>query len=262
MQEYQKRIITARQMGYSEELLASLSDGSLESYDYLGALTSATEQQVQDINAAFSQAEAGKEGFTDMLTMQRLKADEVFQGLVADANAMITDLDMADGAQTAMESTLQGLVEGIAAKLPDLTTEVDLVLAQLARLDLASGFSFGGGHIYTSFTPGSGILNSGGNVTIASNAKGLDYVPFDGYLSVLHEGESILTAAEAQVWRNFRYGGASTSNSIDYDALGGVMRDNVSAGGNVYLDGRTVGRVISASQANSYRNLERSGWQG
>lgn len=262
MQEYQKRIITARQMGYSEELLASLSDGSLESYDYLGALTSATEQQVQDINAAFSQAEAGKEGFTDMLTMQRLKADEVFQGLVADANAMVTDLDMSDGAQTAMESTLQGLVEGIAAKLPDLTTEVDLVLAQLARLDLATGFSFGGGHIYTSFTPGSGILNSGGNVTIASNAKGLDYVPFDGYLSILHEGESILTAAEAQVWRNFRYGGASTSNSIDYDALGGVMRDNVSAGGNVYLDGRTVGRVISASQANSYRNLERSGWQG
>jgi hypothetical protein len=68
--------------------------------------------------------------------------------------------------------------------------------------------------------------------------------------------------AEARVWRNFKYGGASGANSIDYDALGGVMRDNVSAGGNVYLDGRTVGRVISASQANSFRNLERSGWQG
>ena len=58
------------------------------------------------------------------------------------------------------------------------------------------------------------------------------------------------------------HAGASGANSIDYDALGGVMRDNVSAGGNVYLDGRTVGRVISASQANSFRNLERSGWQG
>lgn len=262
MQEYQKRIITARQMGFSEELLASLSDGSLESYDYLGALTGATAQQVKDINDAFAQAEAGKEGFTDMLTMQRLKADEVFNGLVEDANQMITDLDMADGAQSAMESTLSGLVNGIAAKLPDLTTEVDLVLAQLARLDLATGFSFGNGHIFTSFLPGSGILSSGGNVTIASNAKGLDYVPFDGYLSVLHEGESILTDAEARVWRNFKYGGAGSANSIDYDALGGVMRDNVSAGGNVYLDGRTVGRVISASQANSFRNLERSGWQG
>ena len=259
MQEYQKRIITARQMGYSEELLASLSDGSLESYDYLGALTGATATQVEQINEAYAAAEAGKENFTDMLTMQRLNADAVFQGLVDDANQMITNLDLADGAQNAMESTLSGLVNGIAAKLPDLTTEVDLVLAQLARLDLATGFSFGKGHIYTSFLPGTGILNG---ATLYSNAKGLDYVPFDGYLSTLHEGESVLTEAEARVWRNFKYGQASTSNSIDYDALGGVMRDNINAGGNVYLDGRTVGRVISAQQANSFRNLERSGWQG
>ena len=176
----------------------------------------------------------------------------------------ITDLDLADGAQNAMESTLTGLVNGIAAKLPDLTTEVDLVLAQIARLDLAYGFGFSGGQIFSVFHPGLGIssTSSAGSGGIGSNAKGLDYVPFDGYLSVLHEGESILTDAEARVWRNFKYGGASGANSIDYDALGGVMRDNVSAGGNVYLDGRTVGRVISASQANSFRNLERSGWQG
>lgn len=262
MDEYHRRLVAARKMGFSDELLASLSDGSLESYDYLGALTDATATQVEQINAKYAEAEAGKEQFTDNLTATKLRADEVFQALVDDANAMVTELDLADGAQNAMESTLSGLVNGIAAKLPDLTTEVDLVLEQLARLDAAYGFSFNKGHIITGFMPGTGILSSGGNVTLASNAKGLDYVPFDGYLSVLHEGESILTDAEARVWRNFKYGGASGANSIDYDALGGVMRDNVSAGGNVYLDGRTVGRVISASQANSFRNLERSGWQG
>jgi hypothetical protein len=50
-------------------------------------------------------------------------------------------------------------------------------------------------------------------------------------------------------------------NVVDYDALGATMRDNVRAGGNVYLDGQTVGRVISARQADSYRALERSGFQ-
>ena len=50
--------------------------------------------------------------------------------------------------------------------------------------------------------------------------------------------------------------------SMDYDALGGVMRENVKAGGDVYLDGRTVGHVISDAQGRSYRNLQRSGWQG
>lgn len=267
MEEYQRRLIIARQMGFSEELLGSLGDGSLESYDYLGALVGtinqvtgkreggASEDQIQQINDAYAAVETGKEKFTDMLTMQKLKADEVFQGLVDDADAMITSLDLSDGAQTAMESTLQGLVNGIAAKMPDLTTEVDLVLEQLARLNSATGFNFERGHIFTSFAYTSGILDG-------QHANGLDYVPFDGYLAGLHEGESVLTEAEARVWRNFKYGQASTSNSIDYDALGGVMRDNISAGGNVYLDGRTVGRVISASQANSFRNLERSGWQG
>ena len=48
---------------------------------------------------------------------------------------------------------------------------------------------------------------------------------------------------------------------FDYATLGGVMRDNIKAGGDVYLDGRTVGRVISDIQGKSYRALQRSGWQ-
>lgn len=34
-----------------------------------------------------------------------------------------------------------------------------------------------------------------------SNANGLDYVPFDGYISELHKGEAVLTATEAAAWR-------------------------------------------------------------
>ena len=35
-----------------------------------------------------------------------------------------------------------------------------------------------------------------------SAATGLDYVPFDGYRAMLHEGEAVLTKAEARAWRN------------------------------------------------------------
>jgi hypothetical protein len=34
-----------------------------------------------------------------------------------------------------------------------------------------------------------------------SNADGLYYVPFDGYISELHKGEAVLTATEAAAWR-------------------------------------------------------------
>ena len=71
-----------------------------------------------------------------------------------------------------------------------------------------------------------------------------------------------MTAEEARVWRSFKNGGASVANTIDYDAMGGLMRENIKAGGNVYLDGRIVGQVISQQQGNSLRTLERSGWQG
>jgi hypothetical protein len=70
-------------------------------------------------------------------------------------------------------------------------------------------------------------------------------------------------AEEAAMWRNFKSGGSNLRNNIDYGQLSGAIWDNApNMGGNVYLDGRTVGKVISAQQANSYRQLERSGWQG
>jgi hypothetical protein len=111
-------------------------------------------------------------------------------------------------------------------------------------------FSFGEGGFQFMFGPLDG-----------EHETGLDYVPFDGYLAGLHEGEGILTAEENRIWQRFKNGQGSTGN-VDYDALGGVMRDNVKAGGNVYLDGRTVGHVISDAQGRSYRALQRSGWQG
>ena len=35
-----------------------------------------------------------------------------------------------------------------------------------------------------------------------SHAGGLRYVPFDGYIAELHQGEQVLTAAEASVYRS------------------------------------------------------------
>jgi hypothetical protein len=75
----------------------------------------------------------------------------------------------------------------------------------------------------------------------------------------LHEGERVLTAQENQIWNALRNGGVS---GFDLETLGGVMRDNVKPGGNVFLDGRIVGSVISEQQGKSYRQLQRSGWQG
>ena len=121
--------------------------------------------------------------------------------------------------------------------------EVDISIANeaLARLSAAAG-------------------NAANNIGFmgtpdGSHAGGLDYVPFDGYRAILHKGERIQTSAEAALYRQY----GNQMPGIDYSTIGAVMKDN--AGGDVYLDARIVGHVVSGIQGRSYRALERSGWQ-
>ncbi len=52
-------------------------------------------------------------------------------------------------------------------------------------------------------------VNVSRNTHGTPHATGLNYVPFDGYPSILHRGEAVLTAAEARVWRKNGLGGAT-----------------------------------------------------
>lgn len=257
MQEYQQNLALAQAAGVNADLLASLSDGSVESAEYLAAIAQAAQrasstgntQDIDNLNAAYEAVQSGKENFADALTNQTLIADAAFQSLLDTANRTVEELDMADGAKDAMTATVQGIAQAIADQIPDVNNQIDALMAALNRLNTISGIGYGGGtYIHID----------------GSNANGLDYVPFDGYLSQLHEGESVLTAEEARIWRDFKAGGASTRNAIDYGALSGAIWDSAPnmGGGNVYLNGQVVGRVISAQQADNLRTLERSGWQG
>jgi hypothetical protein len=250
MTNYMENLRKAQEMGLSAEFLASLSDGSQESAEYLAGLVEAGPEAAQAVDALYQEVQSQKKSFTDALADQKLAADETYQGLVDAALQAISDMHLGDEAEAAMADTVEGLAQGIQDHVGDVQTAVDSIVAQLDRLS-GWGLSFNIAGFNIEF----------GNFLDGSNEKGLDYVPFDGYLSELHEGEGILTAEENRIWQRFKNGDASSRN-VDYETLGNVMRDNVHAGGNVYLDGRTVGHVISDAQGRSYRNLQRSGWQG
>lgn len=60
-----------------------------------------------------------------------------------------------------------------------------------------------------------GIYELGGKKQAKKHKTGLDYVPYNGYMAELHEGESVLTKGEANVWRsllNAKQAVAATSN--------------------------------------------------
>lgn len=256
MQHYLENINQLKEWGVSADLIASLSDGSVESANYLEGLAKGGKDAAVQVGELYDQVQGKRKGFTDALTQQKLEADSAFSGLLETARETMEALDFGSEAQNAMADVVMGIASGISSNVPAVNAAVNELMSALSPLS-SLGFSWG-------FSGGSFTLDMGdilGGILNGSFETGLDRVPFDGFLASLHEGEGILTAEENRIWQRFKNGDASHGN-VDYETLGGVMRDNVQAGGNVYLDGRTVGQVISGIQGRNYRNLQRSGWQG
>lgn len=98
-----------------------------------------------------------------------------------------------------------------------------------------AGGSVGGLFKGIGFGPGTGV--GLGNIDWSGAAVGNDYVPYNGYPAMLHRGEAVLTAREADAWRrgegsgrqivnNFSFNGVSQSD-LDY-IVGYVNRELVS----------------------------------
>lgn len=81
-----------------------------------------------------------------------------------------------------------------------------------------------------------------------SHATGLDYVPYNNYAARLHEGEAVLTKAEATAWRR---GDGAASPAIDYDRLAGAIAAAL-AGTSVQMDGQAVGVLVAPTVSRAF----------
>lgn len=256
LDDYLANLEKAQKMGLSGDLLSALADGTADSATYLAELVDPNNSKIaQDINALYSQVNAKKEQLAQTLTDQQLSVDEQYKAMVKVAEEAVKALDMGQEAGENAGKTAAGIVSGLTLHMDEIEGAVDSILKTLNRLNQFKV------NINVGVNGGTSGGNTRSGAQITPLAIGMDYVPFDGFLASLHEGEGVLTAEENRIWQRFRAGSTETRNSLDYDTLGSVMRDSVKPGGNVYLDGRTVGKVVSDMQGQQYRQLQRSGWQ-
>lgn len=259
IEEYKQNLEDVKNTGViDEDILAQLSDGSNESAQYLHALAEAARsgdtQTLAELNETWKAVNEGKETFIDTLTQQKLAVDEQYDAMVAKAEEAAKALDVSATAGESTGNNIAAMAQAISNHVPEVAEQVDAVLAQLNRLNewgVTIDYGFGGS---TVIKPGA--RTSGGGAQIASLAVGADWIPFDGFLAQLHQGEAVLTAEENRVWQAFKNG----QRGVDYDQLGGMI-SGIKPGGDVYLDGRVVGSVVSQMQGNQYRTMQRSGFQ-
>lgn len=251
MKEYLRYLDEAKSRGVSADVLAELSDGSTESADRLKALSEASDEEIADVNELYATVQSGKKQLTDALTAQQLSADEVYKSMAQSAREAVAALDLGQEAADNAGKTVAGMASGIASHVSDVQSAVDSILAQLNRLN-SWGINIDlGGFGNINFTTSTGKTEGSGRM-------GWDYIPHDDFILRAHEGETLLNAEEARIWRNIKAGGFSTD---EISALSGALGETIKPGGDVFLDGRKVGRVISDQQGRAYRQLQRSGWQ-
>jgi hypothetical protein len=246
LKDYRENLEKVKEMNLDEGLLAELSDGSEESAAYLAELAKASPEDIEEINRNYQAVKDEKEKLAEGLVESQLKIDKDYQDLLdtkqkfADQLKEIEDILQKD--LHATEETIDGNVNNIATIIEGDLPRVQAAVNRLNEI-------LGGINAPTI------DVNLGGTNPEASYAIGTDFVPHD-MIAQIHKGEGVLTAEENKVWQGIKHSGG-----VDYEQLGSVVRDNVRAGGNVYLDGKTVGQVISDMQGRSYKTLQRSGWQ-
>lgn len=253
-QDYETNLTTLKdrfaQLGISEAIIDQFADGSIESAGIMAGMVEMSDTELQNLAATAGEVDGMKEDIVGELTETRLGLDAEYQTMEDEFDALIASFNQQEAARANVAATATGVTSELSALYEETAAWVSKINSVMSGTGKDLSFS----------TP-----KRVKTLIDGSNADGLDYVPFDGYISELHKGEAVLTAREAEVWRT---GGAS----INYEALASAVwasapRDlfagmpapqvNVEVG----LNGENLVEYVNTQQGLDFKSYGMSKWQ-
>ena len=236
--EYDRMVKSLQEKGVSADILAQYADGSKESFNQLQAMDKASAEEITSLNEAYASLEEAKNGAAETIADAQLQVDEKVQDLI-DSIARIGAEINTESAGDNVYSMAQGIIDSLMGQYPGISKWVNTINAKIASLGVSLGTGI---HLSPSGTPHVGGV--GRDITKGGFATGLDYVPYNNYVARLHEGEAVLTKAEASAWRRGDEQGAAVG--IDYGQLGQAVAAAM-AGMSVQMDGQAVGVLVTGA---------------
>lgn len=193
----------------SMDEIASTKDSWQGFMDVIAALSDGAE------TALLEQANIA-EGLTNEISLANQSLEQA-KTIAAEAAAYVADMqgvtaDLAAGNASVAEAAGQAnaAIDGVATKAAEATAEPYTV--ELEPDDQASGtidkveqdlsnLNGKGATVYINVETTGGVPTDVSDLVDGSHAGGLEYVPYDNYVALLHKGERVLTAAEADALR-------------------------------------------------------------
>lgn len=193
----------AAELGIDDGLLQALASMGTEGAAYLqsilddmdsfGAGSEESLQLLNDLNSNYqaaqeAQAQAAAEA-SDAIAQSSGEIDEAMRSMADAVKEMDKTSEMYETAEANIDSYLAGL-ETQAGPLYDTMKEMGKNILAALQSGINSG---------TLTLPG---VSGGGFNVDGSHKTGLDYVPYDDYIAVLHKGEMVLPADDAADYRS------------------------------------------------------------
>lgn len=183
--EYQENLKKAQEMGYDSTFLQQFTDGTVDSAEALAGLVQASDEQVQQMNTDYATMKTQAEELATALATSATGIDETVADVKTAVESLVTGtaVDLTENGKDA----IQTLIDGMNSQIGALGVKISTVNKMMARLN--RGYA------------GLGSGKTGGGPTLQTHAQGLGRVPYNDYPALLHEGEMVLTRAEAAAYR-------------------------------------------------------------
>lgn len=220
---------------------------------YEALKTGLSEAELLGMFAPIAEAEAAIEEHTAKIAQLQTDYSTVSADVETSMGSMSGAVAMAEGEISSAFSGIEGATDSAVMNFDQSANSYSYGFA--TGIGAADGLSDALPY-YNSVASQYG-LNPVGGEQPQGFATGLDYVPFNDMPALLHEGEAVLTKAEADAWRS---GGAAV---IDYNAMGTAVGQGVREalqGIGLYTDDGT--RIADLVTERVSRNIARGAKSG
>lgn len=195
------------------EMLNSINDGSTEAAASLAAMAGASDDELKAMVAKYNELKTAQSDAASTMAKTATDFDTRLSEIQGKMTETIELMNLSSEASAAAKSTMDAYIDELKnSKAPAvkaataIAEEVSAAITAIPKIKLV-------------FDVVSEVGSTVSQLHDSSNAVGLSYVPYDGYVSELHKGEAVLTADEANVWRSATFtselGDSNSSSRVE-----------------------------------------------